>query len=96
MSIYAVNSHRDESVLPSSRMKRDEGRFTRSDCVNIQSGSSTLNTVTWNARTLHQLGNLENLRQEAEALDVEILGILEVRYIRERKESQENYIFIYS
>ena len=95
-SMPAVNSYRDESGLPSSRMKRDEGRFRRPDCVHLKSGSNTLKIGTWNVRTLNQLGKLENLRQEADALDADIIGISEVRYIGEGKESLENYTFIYS
>ena len=90
-SMPAVNSYRDESGLPSSRMKRDEGRFRRPDCVHLKSGSNTLKIGTWNVRTLNQLGKLENLRQEADALDAHILGISEVRYIGEGKEPLGNY-----
>ena len=44
-----------------------------------QSKMSPIKLATWNVRTLYQAGKLENLKQELQALDIEILGVCETR-----------------
>ena len=66
----AVDSHRDESDQSSSRIRRDEGRFKRPDCAYLKRGREALKIGTWNVRTLYQLGKLDNLRKEADSLDI--------------------------
>ena len=78
-SMSAVHSVRDESACPSSRIRRDEGRFKRPDCPYLKRGRNALKIGTWNVRTLNQLGKLENLRQEVESLDLDVLGLSETR-----------------
>ena len=95
-SMPAVHSHRDESSRPASRVRRDEGRFRRPDCPHLKSGRDALRIGTWNVRTLNQLGKLENLRQEAESLNTDILGISETRYKDEGIVRLDGYTFIYS
>ena len=51
---------------------------------------------TWNVRTLHQSGKLENLILEAEALNVDILGITETRWKDAGYTRKENFSFIHS
>ena len=76
-SMPAVHRHRDESDRPTSKIRRDEGRFKRPDCAYLKRGREALKIGTWNVRTLYQLGKLENLRREAESLDIDILGLSE-------------------
>ena len=66
-SMPVVNKHRDERNRPTTRRKRDEGRFKRPDCAALKSGRRPLNVATWNVRTLNQLGKMENLQREAES-----------------------------
>ena len=95
-SMSAVHSVRDESACPSSRIRRDEGRFKRPDCPYLKRGRNALKIGTWNVRTLNQLGKLENLRQEMESLDLDVLGLSETRYIKEGTVHLDGYTFIYS
>ena len=39
-----------------------------------------LNIATWNVRTLFECGKLQQVRQEAERLAIDILGMAEVRW----------------
>ncbi|XP_068728637.1 craniofacial development protein 2-like [Montipora capricornis] len=95
-SMPTVHRHRDETIRPASRRRRDDGRFRRSDCPYLKTGKSGLRIGTWNVRTLNQLGKLENLKREAESLNADIIGISETRYIKEGKVRLDNYTFIYS
>ena len=78
-----INRNRDEVTRPPTRVRRDDGRFKRPDCPYLKSGRSGLKIGTWNVRTLNQFGKIENLKQEAEHLDIDILGISETRYKEE-------------
>ena len=95
-SMCAVHRNREESDLPTSKTKTDEGRFRRPDCARLKRGTETLKTGTWNVRTVNILGKLENLREEVEALNLDILGLSETRYIGEGTVNLEGYTYIYS
>ena len=95
-SMPTVHRHRDETIRPASRRRRDDGHFRRPDFPSPQTGKSALRIGPWNARTLNQLGKLENLKGEAESLNVDIIGISETRYIEEGKVCLDSYTFIYS
>ena len=95
-SMPTVHRHRDETIRPASRRRRDDGLFRRSDCPSLKTGKSGLRIGTWNVRTLNQLGKLENLKREAESLNADIIGISETRYIEEGKVRLDSYTFIYS
>ena len=92
----AVNRNRDEVTRPPTRVRRDDGRFKRPDCPYLKSGRSGLKIGTWNVRTLNQFGKIENLKQEAEHLDIDILGISETRYKEEGTVRLDGYTLIYS
>ena len=95
-SMTAVNMNRDEVTRPPTRVRRDDGRFKRPDCPYLKSGKNGLKIGTWNVRTLNQFGKIENLKQEAEHLDIDILGISETRYKEEGTVRLDGYTFIYS
>ena len=95
-SMPVVNSHRDETNQPSTKVRRDEGRFRRPDCPYLKNGRSGLRVGTWNVRTLNQLGKIENLLKEAEDMKTDILGISETRYKGEGTVRLDGYTFIYS
>ena len=95
-SMPAVHNNREESLSSTSRVKRDEGRHKRPDCAHLKTGNNTLKIGTWNVITLTHLGKLDNLRQEAESMDIDIMGILEARYTGEGIEPLGSYNFIFS
>ena len=35
--------------------------------------------ATWNVNTLYQVGNLDNLKKEAERMKLDVVGVSEVR-----------------
>ena len=51
---------------------------------------------TWNVRTLHKPGNYHNLKAEMAALQLDILGTAETRWIDDEKISDEDYVTFYS
>ena len=55
------------------------GRHQATSCINYQ---ERIYIATWNVRTLFQKGKLENAKQEMTSLNVNILGMAEVRWMR--------------
>jgi len=51
---------------------------------------------TWNVRTMLQKGKLENLKQEMERMNLNILGLSEVRWKGAGCITSDNYIILYS
>ena len=51
---------------------------------------------TWDVRTLHKPGNYHNLKAEMAALQLDILGTAETRWIDNGKISDEDYVTFYS
>ena len=52
--------------------------------------------VTWTVRTMHQAGKLQNVKEEAIRLKVDILGLAEVRWLGSGKLVSEDHTLIYS
>ena len=95
-SMTAVNMNRDGTTRPASRRRRDDGRFKRPDCPSLKTGRGGLRLGSWNVRTLNQLGKLEKLLKEAKSLDIDVLGMAEIRYTGEGVVRQDGYTYIYS
>ena len=57
---------------------------------------SNMRIGTWNVRTLHQLGKLENVEQEMDRLKVNILGLCETRWEGAGRIQTEDHTFVYS
>ena len=55
------------------------GRYQASACK-INTRNKILKIATWNVRSLNQLGKLDNVSQEMERLELNILGLAEVRW----------------
>ena len=56
----------------------------------------TLRTATWNIRTMHQKGKLENIKQEMDRMSLNILGLSEVRWKGQGSTKTGNKTLIYS
>ena len=52
--------------------------------------------ATWNVRTMHQTGKLQNVKEEAIRLKVDILGLAEVRWLGSGKLVSDVHTLIYS
>ena len=52
--------------------------------------------ATWNVRTMHQAGKLQNVKEEAIRLKVDILGLAEARWLGSGKLVSEDHTLIYS
>ena len=52
----------------------------RQPATAIKTGSIPLKIATWNVRTMLQKGKLDNIKREMERLNINILGISEVRW----------------
>ena len=51
---------------------------------------------TWNVRTMHQSGKLENILQEMKRMEVNILGVAEMRWTGAGEANSEGYKILYS
>ena len=56
----------------------------------------TLKIGTWNVRTLHQKGKLDNAVQEMNRMKISILGLAEMRWKDSGKTKKNGYTIIYS
>ena len=75
------------SNLP-RRLVADEARLkTRRKKIRI---------ATWNVRTLHKSGKIDNVKKEMERMKVDILGLSEVRWTGDGKINEDNKIIVYS
>lgn len=52
--------------------------------------------ATWNVRSMYQTGKLDNVELEAKRLDLDILGISDVRWSGSNKIAREEFDFIFS
>ena len=52
--------------------------------------------ATWNVNTLWQPGKFDNLKKEANRLNLDIVGVSEVRWTGVGQEEDENWKFFYS
>ena len=52
--------------------------------------------ATWNVRTLHQKGQLENVMPEMQHLEVDVLGLSEVRWTNTGSFDKQGYYIIWS
>ena len=60
------------------------------------SNKDMLKIATWNVRTLYQKGKLANVQQEMDRLQIDILGLSEIRWTGGGKITSENTTIIYS
>jgi len=58
--------------------------------------NKTFKIGTWNVRSMYQIGKLDNIELEAERLDLDILGISDVRWTGSNKIQREEFDFIFS
>ena len=68
-----VPNHEEVNLAPHGRLK--------SDIINMNGKGRLLKVGSWNVRTLHRAGKLDNCIQEMTRLDIDILGIAETRWI---------------
>ena len=52
--------------------------------------------ATWNVRTMYQPGELENIKKEANRMNLDILGLAEVRWLKSGKLLSDAHMLIYS
>ena len=52
--------------------------------------------ATWNVNTLYQAGKFENLKKEARRMNLDVIGVSEVRWTGSGKLVSEDWVFYYS
>lgn len=62
----------------------------------LKTRRNNLRIATWNVRTLYKAGKIGNLAQEAENMNLDILGVAETRWTDTGYLNTDNYAFIYS
>ena len=61
-----------------------------------QSKTSSIKLATWNVQTLYRAGQLENLKQEMQTLDIDILRVCETRWTGNGKFNSDDFVMLYS
>ena len=74
----------------SSSMQQDT--FDRQQ-VTFCNTRSKVRIATWNVRTIHQPGKLENIKNEANRVNLDMLGLAEVRWLKSGKLLSDEHIF---
>ncbi len=88
-----VNSSSRTSL--GGRLSTQQGTFDRHQATvcNIR---EDMKIATWNVRTMHQAGKLENIKLEARRMNIDIMGLAEVRWLNSGKVITDDYTLIYS
>ena len=80
---------------PGRRLSAQHGAFDRHQ-VTVCNTRTKMNIATWNVRTMHQAAKLQNVKEEAIRLKVDILGLAEVRWLGSGKLVSEDHTLIYT
>lgn len=95
-------SYREEDSTSTVNKTRNEednlnphGRLL-SDGVVLKTRSRCLQIGTWNVRTLFQPGKFDNAIQEMESMNLDILGLAEIRWTDSGKITKDSHTMIYS
>ena len=80
---------------PGRRLSTQQGAFDRHQ-VTACNTRTKMKIATWNVRTMHQAGKLQNVKEEAIRLKVDILGLAEVRWLGSGKLASEDHTLIYT
>ena len=98
----AVNSNWEDTTADGSSSHKNDGHDlnpsgrSSPDRVRAKPSRGCINIGTWNVRTLHKPGKLDNLIQEAKHLDSDIIGVAETRWTGDGYLKKDDYIFIHS
>ena len=60
--------------------------------VTVCKTRTNMKIARWNVRTMHQVGKLQNVKEEAIRLKVDILGLAEVRWLSSGKLVSEDLL----
>ena len=71
-------------------------RKTPSDSAKLKTRNRCLKLGAWDVKTLYQAGKLDNFIQEMGSMRLDILGIAETHWVKERKFIQVNLTTLYS
>lgn len=97
--------HHDVQGSPSTRGGASSGRDCHASQVTPDRHPATVNKETrkkgtiigtWNVRTMHQQGKLENIIREMDRMNINILGLSEVRWTNSGKLTSSGHLVIYS
>ena len=95
-----TNREEEADPVASNAMdeKGDSNPFVQSplEGVVMKTWGQLLNIGTWNCRTLHKPGKLDNLIQELNHMKINIMGIAETRWTVTGKIVKDDYNMIYS
>ena len=79
---------------PGRMLSPQQGAFDRHQ-VTACNTRTKMKIATWNVRTMHQAGKLQNVKAEAIRQKVDILGLAEVRWLGSGKLVSEDHTLIY-
>ena len=80
---------------PGRRLSMQRGAFDRHQ-VTAFNKRRKMKIATWNVRTMHLAEKLQNAKEEAIRLKLDILGLAEVRWLGSGKLLSEDHTLIYS
>ena len=65
------------------------------DGVSLKSRKKAIKIATWNVRTMYRKGKIDNAIQEMKSMNVDILGISEMRWIDSGQVKKDGYTVVY-
>jgi exonuclease III len=94
-NLNGVNGNVTDRTTPGGSVSRQQDTFDRHQAT-VCKLRKRVKLATWNVRTLAQGGKLENLKQEASRLNLDILGISEMRWKNSGQINSGEFTVIYS
>jgi len=75
---------------------RHQATASRIKNMPVTAKEGAIKIATWNVRTLYKVGQLENLKQEMQTLDIDILGVCETRWTDNGRFNSDDITMLYS
>ena len=89
------NAKSSSRTSPGGRLSTQQGTFDRHP-VTACNTRGKMKIATWNVRTMHQEGKLENIVLETKRMGIDIMGLAEVRWLQSGKVVCNDHTLIYS
>ena len=101
-ALASTQSDREEEVALESDIRLNEGcssnrsRRLQTDVGCLKTKRQPLRIGTWNVRSVYATGKLDNAIKEAKYMNIDILGLSEIRWTGSGKIQKEQHTILYS
>ena len=94
--VRQVESDRQQATAGDSPMHAERVPGSRRATAAMARTDRPKRIATWNVNTLYQVGKFENLKKEAKRMELDVVGVSEVRWIGVGQVSSDRWTFYYS